>query len=182
MPLPQKKKEGAEMAKLREKQQRFVEEYLIDLNGTQAAIRAGYSPKTANVQAARLLTNVSIKMEIDKAIAERSRRTGVTQDRVIDELAKLAFVKITDIVDKDVEIKEDVSDEDLACIESMKIKKYESDAGVSIEREVKIFSKLNALRDLGKHLGMFKDNVEISASEEQKNTLDNILKQLSGDA
>ena len=74
------------------KQERFVEEYLIDLNATQAAIRAGYSPKTANEQGARLLAKVSVQTAISKAQAERSRRTGINQDRVIRELAKVAFL------------------------------------------------------------------------------------------
>lgn len=61
------------------KQDRFVKEYLIDLNATQAAIRAGYSPKTANEQGARLLANVSVQEAIAKAMAERSKRTGISQ-------------------------------------------------------------------------------------------------------
>lgn len=65
------------------KQQRFVEEYLIDLNGTQAAIRAGYSAKTANEQAARLLANVSVSQAIAEAKSDRSDRTGITQDYVL---------------------------------------------------------------------------------------------------
>ena len=73
------------------KQKRFVEEYLIDLNATQAAIRAGYSPKTANEQGARLLANVSISHAVAKAEAERSKRTGINADRVVKELARIAF-------------------------------------------------------------------------------------------
>lgn len=87
------------MAKLTAKQQRFVEEYLIDLNATQAAIRAGYSPKTANEQGARLLANASVQEAIAKAMAERSRRTGISQDRVIQELARIAFVNPKNIID-----------------------------------------------------------------------------------
>ena len=75
-----------------DKQARFCEEYMIDLNATQAAIRAGYSPKTANEQAARLLANVSIQNRIAQLQAEQSRRTGVSADRVVRELAKVAFV------------------------------------------------------------------------------------------
>lgn len=63
-----------------DKQARFCEEYMIDLNATQAAIRAGYSPKTANEQAARLLANVSIQNRIAQLQAEQSRRTGVSAD------------------------------------------------------------------------------------------------------
>ena len=73
-----------------DKQARFCEEYMIDLNATQAAIRAGYSPKTANEQAARLLANVSIQNRIAQLQAEQSRRTGVSADRVVRELAKVA--------------------------------------------------------------------------------------------
>ncbi|MGN0423091.1 MAG: terminase small subunit, partial [Lachnospiraceae bacterium] len=81
------------------KQKLFVEEYLIDLNATQAAIRAGYSPETAQEQGSRLLSNVMVKKEIDKAMAERSRRTGVNADRVVMELAKIAFVNAIEVID-----------------------------------------------------------------------------------
>ena len=76
-----------------DKQDRFCEEYMIDLNATQAAIRAGYSPKTAREQAPRLLANVSIQNRIAQLQAEQSRRTGVSADRVVRELAKIAFAK-----------------------------------------------------------------------------------------
>lgn len=65
------------------KQKRFVEEYLIDLNATQAAIRAGYSPQTAYSIGEENLRKPEIKSRIDKAMAERSRRTGINQDRVL---------------------------------------------------------------------------------------------------
>ncbi len=96
------------MAKLREKQQRFVEEYLIDLNGTQAAIRTGYSARTANEQASRLLANVSVQQAISERMAERSKRTGVNRDRVILELVRIAYLRMTDVVDKNGNIKDDV--------------------------------------------------------------------------
>ncbi len=77
---------------LTKKQKRFVEEYLIDLNATQAAIRAGYSPQTAYSIGDENLKKPEIKNAIDKALAERSRRTGVNADRIIEELAKIAFL------------------------------------------------------------------------------------------
>lgn len=83
------------MAKLTDKQQRFVDEYLIDLNATQAAIRAGYSAKTADQQGSRMLANVKVQQAIAERMAERSKRTGVNQDRVVLELAKVAFLKIS---------------------------------------------------------------------------------------
>ena len=69
-----------------DKQDRFCEEYMIDLNATQAAIRAGYSPKTAREQAPRLLANVSIQNRIAQLQAEQSRRTGVSADRLTRRL------------------------------------------------------------------------------------------------
>lgn len=102
--------------KLTPKQQCFVDEYLIDLNATQAAIRAGYSPKTAAVQASRLLANAKVSAAVACAMAERSKRTGITQDRVLMELAKVAFIKLTDIIDEEGRIKPEATDEDRACI------------------------------------------------------------------
>lgn len=149
---------------LSEQRQRFVDEYLIDLNGTQAAIRAGYSVKTAQEQSSRLLSNVMVQQAIAERMAERSKRTGINQDRVVLELAKLAFVKMTDIVDCNGKIREDATDDDLSCIESVKYKHSDTDTGYSVEREVKIGSKLKALELLGKHLGMWNDKVDLNVS------------------
>ena len=150
------------MAKLTDKQRRFVDEYLIDLNGTQAAIRAGYSAKTANEQASRMLANVSIQQAVSEAMAERSKRTGVNQDRIVLELARIAFLKMTDVVDSEGRIKENASEDDLACIESIKYKHSDTETGSSTEREVKTASKLKAMELLGKHLGMWNDRLDVN--------------------
>ena len=135
-----------------EKQKRFVEEYLIDLNATQAAIRAGYSVKNADKIGSELLGKTGVQKAVSEAIAERSRRTGVNQDRVVRELARIAFSNFSDIVDPDTaRIKEDATEDDLACIQSIKIKPNE----FGTEREVRLFDKRAALVDLGKHLGMW---------------------------
>ena len=151
------------------KQKRFVEEYLIDLNATQAAIRAGYSPKTAKDIGCENLAKPNISDAIDKAMAERSRRTGINQDRILLELARIGLAKITDVVDPDTgKILPDASDDDLACIQSIKIKPNE----FGTEREVKLDDKKSALVDLGKHLGLFKDKVELGGDMELKITVD----------
>lgn len=151
---------------LSEQRQRFVDEYLIDLNGTQAAIRAGYSAKTANEQAARLLANVSIQQAISKAMAERSKRTGVNQDRVVLELAKLAFINAGDLIDpKDASIRPGASKEDLACIQSVKVKQSHSSKGNVTEREVRLSDKMKALELLGKHLGMWNDKLDVNIAQ-----------------
>lgn len=141
----------------------FVEEYLIDLNATQAAIRAGYSVKTANEQASRLLANVKIQTKIAKAMAERSKRTGVNQDRVILELARIAFANARDIINtEDGSIRADATEDDLACIQSVKVKTMNGDKGYSEEREVRLHNKMEALEKLGKHLGMWNDKIDLN--------------------
>lgn len=158
---------------------------MIDLNATQAAIRAGYSPETANEQSSRLLVNVSICARIDITIAERSRRTGVNQDRVILEHAKLAFVNAADVIDIDEAIvKEGARPEDTVAIQSVKVKKSSGANGETIERKIKIADKVKALELLGRHLGMFNDkmNVSVGFSVGSSEKLDDILSQIGGGA
>ena len=107
------------------KQARFIEEYLIDLNATQAAIRAGYSKKTANEQGAQLLAKLSIRQAVAEAQAIRSKRTEITQDEVIQGLKKEA----------------------------------------TLESEGSSHSaRVSAWAHLGKHLGMFTDNLNLGGS------------------
>ena len=160
------------------KQKRFIEEYLIDLNATQAAIRAGYSPDTAKSIGSENLTKPDIQARIAKAMAERSKRTGVNADRVVTELAKIAFVNASDVIDADTAtLRPDASPDDTAAIHSVKVKTFGEDG---LEREIKMADKLKALELLGKHLGMFKDKVEVSGINEEKNKLDDLLQQMRG--
>lgn len=151
------------MAKLTAKQQRFIEEYLVDLNATQAAIRAGYSPSTAKEQGCQNLTKLNIKDAIDKALAERSRRTGINQDRVLLELAKIAFLNPVDVINMDeATLRGDANRDDTAAICSVRVKTIPTPDGNIVEREVKPYDKLRALEQIGKHLGMWKDNINLS--------------------
>ena len=161
------------------KQKRFIEEYLIDLNATQAAIRAGYSPDTAKSIGSENLTKPDLQVRIAKAMAERSKRTGVNADRVVMELAKIAFVNAGDVIDAETAtLKPDAAREDTAAIQSVKVKTFGEDG---LEREIKMADKLKALELLGKHLGMFKDKVELSGTlETEKNKLDDLIKQMRG--
>lgn len=81
---------------LTEKQQRFIEEYLIDLNATKAAIRAGYSEKRASEIGYQLLQKTTIKSAIQAAAEERSKRTAITADRVLQEIGEVAFMSAAD--------------------------------------------------------------------------------------
>lgn len=162
------------------KQKRFVEEYLIDLNATQAAIRAGYSPDSAKEIGSENLTKPDIAKAVDQAIAERSRRTGVNAERVVRELAKIAFVNAGEVVDLDTALLMDkISDDDMAAIQSVKVKTFGEDG---IEREVKLADKLKALELLGKHLGLFKDKVEINGNvKADMSSLSSILEEIKGE-
>ncbi len=147
------------MAKLTSRQQRFVEEYLINLNGTQAAIRAGYSPRTASEQGAQLLAKLKVRHAVDAAMATRSARTGVTQDRVVRELARIAFADPTAIIDfRTGEVRAGLTEDDRAVLAGVKVK----DGDTLTEREVKLCDKLRALDLLGRHLNMFTDTVQLT--------------------
>lgn len=144
------------------KQERFVAEYLIDLNATQAAIRAGYSEKGANVQGSKLLANANIQAAIQEAQAKRSNRTEITQDRVLQELARIGFSNLQDVMTSCGNLM-GVSDwtEDAArAIASVEIVTKPGGVDESGNREVehvakiKTWDKLAALDKIARHLGM----------------------------
>jgi phage terminase small subunit len=145
------------------KQERFVAEYLIDLNATQAAIRAGYSEKTANEQGSRLLANVKIAAAVAEAQAKRSQRTQITQDMVLAELAKIGFSDLRRVLTSTGNLSgpQDWDDSTAGAIASVEIVTRPGGVDENGEREVehvakiKTWDKLSALEKLGKHLGMF---------------------------
>jgi phage terminase small subunit len=148
------------MATLTPRQQRFVEEYLVDLNATQAAIRAGYSLETADVQGPRLLGNVGVAEAISAAKADRSRRTGITAERVLQELAALAFSDLGDYVAWDengVRVRPSSEVDTRAVLEVRQT--VTKDGG---SRSIKLHDKLGALVTLGRHLGMFEQRVALA--------------------
>lgn len=161
-----------------QKQKRFIEEYLIDLNATQAAIRAGYSPDTAKSIGSENLTKPDIQARIAKAMAERSKRTGVNADRVVIELAKIAFVNAVEVIDpKTATVKEGASSDDTAAIQSVKVKTFGKDG---LEREIKMADKIKALELLGRHLGMWNDKLQVSGIKEEQAKLDDLIQQMHG--
>lgn len=157
---------------LNDRQRAFVQEYLVDMNGAQAAIRAGYSAHTARHQAARLLAHANIKAELDKGRAERAQRTQITADKVLEELAKIGFANIGDFVTMDGGTKIEFSDvryEQLAALSSVETEeRFERDEDGDFQRvvrtKVKLWDKRAALVDIGKHLGMFTEKFDMSGS------------------
>lgn len=154
------------MRKLTQKQQRFVEEYLVDLNATQAAIRAGYSAKTAASQGERLLRNVEIQAAIQAAMKARQERTEITQDRVLAELAKIAFGDQRAVMEwgpSGVKLRDskDLTDDQAAIVAEVS----ESVTAAGGTLKLKTHDKVGALKLLGEHLGMFKQRVELTGKD-----------------
>lgn len=152
---------------LNEKQRRFCDEYLIDLNGKQAAIRAGYAPRNAEVTASKLLTLSKVSAYIDRRMADHSKRTGVTVERIMRELARIAFIDPTELINmSEAELHDDTSADDRAVIQSVKVKVIPTEDGNITEREIRLADKVKALELLGKRFKMWTDRVEADVDTE----------------
>lgn len=165
---------------LTDKQQRFATEYIIDLNATQSAIRAGYKESTAYSQGQRLLKNVEIQKAIQKAMNERSKRTGITADKVLKELESIAMDDVKNYLDFRTE--KTVVGKDLATgnpiigyetvvdlkdsntIDTKNIS--EISIGKDGQFKFKLYCRDNALVQLGKHLKLFTDRVEADVTSQ----------------
>lgn len=147
------------------KQERFVAEYLVDLNAAQAAIRAGYSPKTAKEQGARLLTNVHIQKAVQERRQQHQANTGLTVERVLLEAMRLAFFDIRKLTDADgnpIPINQ-LDDDTAAAIQGLELAtervRGDDEGAETVVRKYKIADKNAAVERLFKHLGLFqKDN------------------------
>ena len=160
--------------KLNDRQELFCKEYLISLNATDAARKAGYSEKTANEQAARMLTNTNIQEYLQTLQKARSERLEITADRVMLEVARLAFSDIRKLFNTDGTIKKiHELDDDTAAILSSIETEYRTEgngeaATSIITKKVKLWDKSKNLEALMKHLGMYeKDNRQKTFEEQQ---------------
>lgn len=166
---------------MKEKQKIFADEYLIDLNATRAYRKAYPSVKkdeTAAQAGSRMLRNVKVAEYIAERMQARQERTEITQDKVLEELAAIAFARATDyaeVKDDQVIIKDTsgLSENQIKAIAGIKQSKF----GI----ELKLNDKEKALELLGRHLGMFKDRVEVSGLEEEKTKLSDLIEQMRGD-
>lgn len=159
-----------------EKQKIFADEYLIDLNATRA-YRVAYptvkKDETARANGSRMLTNANVARYIAERMEERQKRTEITQDRVVQELASIAFARATDYVEvryngvnSTVVIKPtaELSDEQICAIAGIK----EGANGI----EIKLNDKEKALELLGRHLGMWNDKLDVAGDMDMKIVVD----------
>lgn len=153
------------------KQRCFIAEYLKDKNATQAAIRAGYSKKTANQQASDLLAKPYIREQVSKALRKLEEKSEITAERILKELAHMAFLDIRRAFNADGSLKPIAElPEDIARAMSS-AETFEEFVGsgqarlkVGDTKKVKFWDKARALELLGKHLKMFTEKVEHSGS------------------
>lgn len=169
------------------RQQAFVSEYLVDLNATKAAERAGYSVKAAQVQGSRLLSNDMVAAAIAKGQQARLERTEITQDMVLKELAKIGFANMHDYmrVGHDGDPVLDFSTltrDQAAALSEVTVEDYVDGRGEDardVKRvKFKLADKLGALEKIGKHIGMFKERIEIKQVTELED--DELDKQING--
>jgi phage terminase small subunit len=156
---------------LNPKQKLFVAEYLKDKNGKQAAIRAGYSPKTAEVQASRLLSVAKVRTVVDESLEKLHKKLDISAERIREELARIAFADMADHVsvgtEGEVRIKpfDEMPEGSSRSISGIKEKRriLSTDSGDTILEatlEYKHHDKVRALELLGKDQNMFKEKVE----------------------
>jgi phage terminase small subunit len=156
------------MSKLNHKQMAFVREYTIDLNATQAAIRAGYSPRSANVHASRMLTNANILEALANTVQDRAEKTGVDAAYVLSRLAEIDRMDVIDIMADDGSLKrlsewpkiwrQYVSGIDLA---EMIQGSGDERVAVGVLKKIKWPDKVKNLELLGKHVNVqaFRDKI-----------------------
>lgn len=163
------------MSKLTNKQRRFVEEYLVDLNATEAARRAGYKGNEATLASvgSENLGKPYISSFIQEEMARRSERTQITQDRVLQEIARIAFLdprKLFDKEGKPIPIS-DLDDDTAAAIAGLDVLEQYEGSGqdrqfVGYVKKIKLCDKNSALEKLCRHLGMFNDKLKLQGDKD----------------
>ena len=153
------------------KQQLFVVEYLKDLNATQAAIRAGYSPKTARVIGQENLLKPAIQAAVEAAKTKQLARLEIKADDILRELLLVARSDIGHVLDfsgETVKLRKanEIPEAARRAMQAVKAKKVfegTGEAAMQVEvMEFKLWDKLSALEKIGKHLGLFKDEIDVN--------------------
>jgi len=147
-----------------DKQERFCREYVIDFNATQAAIRAGYSKRSSSTHGYRLLKNDEIQTRIKEIAQDAVDRVSLRQDRVLEEIARVAFADIRKLFNADGTLIPiaDLPEEVAAALGSVDIQTSDDDVPVTTTK-IRMADKLKALEQLGRYFKLFTDQVEVTA-------------------
>lgn len=150
---------------LNPKQAAFVREYLVDLNATQAALRAGYSKKTAHAQGSRLLKHAEVQAQLAAAQVKRAQKLELRADDVLRELMHLAFSDIGTAFDDENRLRplHELEPHVRRAIAGVKVTAVGTKDAPAFVTEVKLWSKPDTLTALGKHLKLFVDRLEVDA-------------------
>ena len=144
-------------------QRLFALEYLIDLNASQAAVRAGYAEGSASSHASVLLKTPEVQEFIRAALKKREKKLELTAERVLEELMKLGFSDIRDVFEDDGNLKnmKTLDDKIAAAVSGVKVKRKGSGDDYEEENEIKLWDKPKSLELLGKHLQLWKDLIDV---------------------
>ena len=153
----------------------FVREYLIDLNGTQAAIRAGYSEKTAALIASQNIRKLYIQEAIQAAMDKRADKLDITQERVLEEISKLAYSNMADYTKPAANGMVSVNLSDLTREQWAAVQEIQTEEGPRGEEgatvtkvKFKLADKKGNLELLGRHLKLFNDKLDVTLSSHEK--------------
>ena len=158
------------MTKLRPMQEAFVREYLVDLNASAAYRRAGYNTKNANVVAPRLLATVGVQAALASAMKKRADKTEITADRVLQELARLAFGDARAIFSAAGELLPPAQWPDSLASSIAGVEVVTASRGEGVVEhvsKVKFWDKGRALELLARHLGMLNDKLKVEGGTAQ---------------
>jgi phage terminase small subunit len=146
------------------RQRQFVAEYLVDLNAKEAAIRAGFSPRTAAEKGYQLLQRPDVKEHLEKAFKARERRTNITSDRVLEEIARIAFADVRELYRADGSMKKpnELSADTAAALAAVDVAEMGGDdAPLVTTKKAKLHDKVAALTLAARHLGMLNDKLKV---------------------
>lgn len=157
------------MSELEPRQKRFCQEYIIDLNATRAAIRAGYAPNSAQQQSSDLMSKPLVELEIQRLMDKRAAKLEIKAEDVLREVMRLAMVDIAGLFDDNGKLRpiNEIPEDTRRAIAAVEVEEL-LHAGGSVQvgwsKKIKLWDKVKSLELLGKHLKLFKDQLEISGT------------------
>lgn len=172
------------VSELEPKQLRFCQEYIIDLNATKAAIRAGYAPDSASMQGARLIANDKVQEELARLQAKVANKLELTAERVLREAMRVGFSDISEAFDDNGKLKpiKEIPEDCRRAICAVEVEDLKGPANISIgwTRKVKFWDKMKALEKLGDHLKLFAKEINLKGEINVTGLVDEARKRVLG--